>query len=68
MSEYAFKASIGLLKRVPSGMVRLGSRFHPREQPLRSVQVPEFEIAHAPVTVNQYAVFLESGAVGSRRP
>lgn len=67
MNGYVFKASIGLLKRVPSGTVRLGSRFHPREQPLRSVQIPEFEIAHAPVTVSQYAVFLESGAANQQR-
>jgi formylglycine-generating enzyme required for sulfatase activity len=67
VNDYAFKASIGLLKRVPSGSVRLGSRFHPRELPLRRVQVPEFEIAHAPVTVNQYAVFLDSRAADEQR-
>jgi formylglycine-generating enzyme required for sulfatase activity len=34
---------------------------------VRSVHVPEFEIAHAPVTVNQYAVFLESCAADQQR-
>jgi gamma-glutamyl hercynylcysteine S-oxide synthase len=67
VSDYAFKASIGLLKRIPSGTVRLGSRFHPREQPPRFLQIQEFEIAHIPVTVNQYAVFLDSAAVSEPR-
>jgi len=62
MNNYTYKASIGLRKRIPGGEVHLGSRFHPREQPSRSVIVAEFEIAHAPVTVNQYGVFLDSGA------
>jgi formylglycine-generating enzyme required for sulfatase activity len=62
MIDYSIKASIGLTHRIPSGYVRLGSRFHPREYPPRTVYVAEFEIAHAPVTVNQYAVFLDSGA------
>jgi formylglycine-generating enzyme required for sulfatase activity len=66
MSDYSLKASIGLLKRVPSGDVRMGSRFHLREAPPRKVPVAEFEIAHAPVTVNQYAVFIESGAINEQ--
>jgi formylglycine-generating enzyme required for sulfatase activity len=45
----------------------MGSRFHPREYPPHTVAVREFEIAVAPVTVNQYAVFVESeGAVEQR--
>ena len=67
MTDYSLKASIGLLKRIPSGTVRLGSRFHPREQPTRLAPVQEFEIAHAPVTVNQYAAFLNSGAMAEQR-
>jgi formylglycine-generating enzyme required for sulfatase activity len=67
VSNYVFKASIGLRKRIPSGEVRIGSRFHPREAPSHVVSVGEFEIAHAPVTVSQYAVYLESGAVREKR-
>ncbi|MBI5934536.1 MAG: SUMF1/EgtB/PvdO family nonheme iron enzyme [Chloroflexi bacterium] len=55
-------ASIGLVKRIPAGFFRMGSRFHARENPSRVVQVAEFEIAHVPVTVGQYEAFLESGA------
>jgi formylglycine-generating enzyme required for sulfatase activity len=55
-------ASIGLVKRIPAGFFRMGSRFYAREDPSRAVQVSEFEIAHVPVTVNQYAAFLESKA------
>jgi formylglycine-generating enzyme required for sulfatase activity len=62
MTSYAHKASIGLRQRIPGGTVRLGSRFHPREQ-TRTVYVPEFEMAHAPVTVSQYKEFLDSNAV-----
>jgi formylglycine-generating enzyme required for sulfatase activity len=60
--DYSLKASIGLTKRIPGGYFYMGSRFHPREHPRRQVHVAEFDIAHAPVTVNQYKVFLESGA------
>jgi formylglycine-generating enzyme required for sulfatase activity len=56
------KASIGLVKRIPAGAFRMGSRFHLREYPRRWVSVAEFQIAHAPVTVNQYAAFIESKA------
>ncbi len=38
----------------------MGSRFHPREDPPRVIYVAEFELAHIPVTVNQYKVFLEA--------
>lgn len=62
----SMEASIGLLKLVPGGHVRLGSRFDPREAPPRSVYVPEFEMAHAPVTVRQYEVFLKGGGVRQR--
>lgn len=65
--DYSAKASIGLVKRIPGGYLRMGSRFHPREYPPRLVYVKEFEIAHVPVTVNQYAVFLDSGAMDQPR-
>lgn len=67
MIDYASKASIGLLKKIPGGTFRMGSRFHLREQPPRAVFVPEFQITHAPVTVSQYAVFVESGALAEKR-
>ncbi len=67
MTELLSSASIGLVKRVPSGQVRLGSRFHPREMPRRTVRVPEFEMAHTVVTVNQYRVFVECGAPNEQR-
>ena len=60
--DFSQRASIGLTRRIPSGNVRMGSRFHPREEPPRSVFVREFEIGHVPVTVNQYAAFVLSGA------
>ena len=67
MIDYASKASIGLLKKIPGGTFRMGSRFHPREQPARAVFIPEFQITHVPVTVSQYAVFIESGALAEKR-
>ncbi len=60
--DYASKASIGLTKRIPGGHFRIGSRFHPREYPPKTVFVAEFEMAHVPVTVSQYGVFLEAEA------
>jgi formylglycine-generating enzyme required for sulfatase activity len=63
MSEspsYSSKASIGMVRRIPGGYFRMGSRFHPREEPPRSVFVAEFDIAQGLVTVNQYSAFLES--------
>ena len=63
MIDYSSRASIGLLKRIPSGNVRLGSRFHPREDPQRLVRVREFELAHVAVIINQYTVFLKSGGM-----
>jgi len=65
--DYSTKASIGLVKRIPSGTFQMGSRFHLRESPRRTVSVSEFQIAHAPVTVNQYAAFVDSGAVQEKR-
>jgi formylglycine-generating enzyme required for sulfatase activity len=62
----AHLGSIGMLHRVPSGPCLVGSRFHPREAPGREVQVAEFEIAHAPVMVRQYAAFLEAGGPRER--
>ena len=65
-AEISSKASIGMLKRIPGGDVHMGSRFHPREE-RRIVHLAEFEIAHAPVTVNQYSAFLESKAFEQER-
>lgn len=59
--EQSLKASVGLLIRVPRGYLRKGSRFHPRESPPQTTHVAEFEIAHVPVTVNQYKMFLDLG-------
>ncbi len=67
MVDYSTRASIGLAKRVPSGFVRMGSRFHPREDPPRTLNVREFEIAHVCVTVNQYSVFLKSRSMDDKR-
>jgi len=58
--------SIGLLRRVPGGPFMMGSRFHYREAPRREVRVAEFEMAVGPVTVGQYAVFLDSKQSGER--
>jgi formylglycine-generating enzyme required for sulfatase activity len=65
--NFSSKASIGLIKRIPSGVFRMGSRFHPREQPARVMQSAEFQIAQVPVTVGQYAAFLESKAASEKR-
>ncbi len=59
--DFSQRASIGLTRRVPSGSVHMGSRFHPREEPPRQVFVREFEIGHVPVTVNQFSAFLLAG-------
>jgi formylglycine-generating enzyme required for sulfatase activity len=64
--DYSKKASIGLVKHIPNGYLHMGSRFHPRETS-RTVHVAEFEIAHAPVTVSQYAVFIDNGAINQGR-
>jgi len=58
--DYSSKASIGMLKRIPAGYFRMGSRFHAREYPPRMMQVGEFQIAQVPVTVSQYSVFIDS--------
>lgn len=65
--DYTQRASIGLVKRIPSGQVRLGSRFHPREEPPREVNVREFEMAHVPVTVSQFSIFLLSDAPNEQK-
>ena len=65
--DYSSKASIGLTKRIPAGVFRMGSRFHVRESPPRLMQVAEFQIAHTPVTVSQYTVFIDSKAVKEER-
>lgn len=56
----AHLGSIGLVHRVAGGPFIMGSRFHPREAPRREITIPEFEIAHAPVMVKQYAAFIEA--------
>lgn len=60
MIDYASKASIGMLKRIPGGVFRMGSKFHPREYPPRLEQVSEFQIAEVPVTASQYEAFVSS--------
>ena len=67
LDDLSLKASIGKLQKVPSGHCRMGSRFHPREHPPRTISVIEFDMAHAPVTVSQYAVFLQSGEYAQER-
>jgi len=66
-SDFSLTASIGLVERIRSGYFRMGSPFHPRELPRKSVYVAEFELAHTHVTVNQYAVFVNSGQVEEQR-
>ncbi len=58
---YSTKASIGPVRRIPGGYFPFGSRFHPREEPPRTVFVAEFELGQGAVMVSQYAAFLESG-------
>jgi formylglycine-generating enzyme required for sulfatase activity len=65
--DFSVKASTGALKRIPSGYLKMGSRFHAREQSRRSVYVAEFDMAHAPVTVTQFAAFLNTGAVKQKK-
>lgn len=67
MTDYALRASIGLLKRIPGGTLRLGSRFHAREVVRRVMYIPEFEIAHTAVTTNQFAPFIESGGYAEQK-
>jgi formylglycine-generating enzyme required for sulfatase activity len=59
--------SIGLLHRVPSGAFYFGSRFHPREAPRREITLGEYEIAHAPVMVKQFAAFVDAGGYQQER-
>jgi formylglycine-generating enzyme required for sulfatase activity len=65
--DYAAKASIGMLKQVPAGYFRMGSRFHAREFPPRMMQVAEFQIAQVPVTVSQYSVFADSKMMNDKQ-
>jgi formylglycine-generating enzyme required for sulfatase activity len=60
------QGSIGLLRRIPTGPFMMGSRFHPREAPRREVFVAEFDLVHVPVTVAQYANFLDSKQMNER--
>ena len=66
-TDLSLKSSIGKVQRVPGGHFRMGSKFHPREYPPRMVSVKEFDMAFAPVTVNQYAVFVESKGYEQKR-
>jgi formylglycine-generating enzyme required for sulfatase activity len=66
-TDYSYKASIGLVKHVPAGIFRMGSRFHAREDPPRVMQTSEFQMAHTPVTVDQYSIFMESKAFKQER-
>ncbi len=61
-ADYSAKASIGLVKHVRAGVFRMGSRFHPREDPPRLMQTSDFQMAHIPVTVDQYKIFIDSKA------
>jgi formylglycine-generating enzyme required for sulfatase activity len=65
--DYSTKASIGLTQRIPSGYFYMGSRFHARELPTRQVFISEFDIANMPVTVGQFATFIESEAYQQER-
>jgi formylglycine-generating enzyme required for sulfatase activity len=56
------RPSIGSLKRIPAGIFRVGSRFHAREFPPRQMESGEFQIAQTPVTVIQFAAFVDSNA------
>lgn len=55
-----------MLLHIPSGVFRMGSRFHAREYPPRLMQVSEFQIAQAPVLVGQYEAFIQNKAVGDK--
>ncbi len=65
--DLSSRASYGLTRRIPGGYFRMGSRFHPREDPPKVVYVAEFELTHAPVTVSQYGTFLAGKGVEERR-
>jgi len=67
LSSPSNKGSIGMTKRIPAGVFRMGSRFHAREYPPRLAQVAEFQIAQTPVTVSQYEAFIQSKAVKDKR-
>ena len=60
------EGAVGLTHRVPAGSFMMGSRFNLRETPRREVYVDEFEIGHTPVTVIQYAAFLDGGAANAK--
>ena len=64
--DYSTTASIGFTKRIPGGYCHMGSRYHPREHPPKTVYVAEFEITHAPVTISQYGLFL-AGKVNNQK-
>ena len=45
---------------IPAGAFHMGSAaFYPEERPVREVQVGDFEIDRGPVTVAQFARFIE---------
>jgi formylglycine-generating enzyme len=57
---------------IPAGRFRMGStRFYPEEAPVREVELGSFAIQRAPVTVGQFARFVEQTGyvtVAERRP
>lgn len=61
------EGSIGFLHAVPAGEFLMGSRHHLREAPPHTTFVHDFEIAHIPVTVNQFAAFVDSGGYQQRQ-
>lgn len=67
VTDFSSEASIGVVKRIPRGYLRMGSRFDPREYPPKTIYVKEYGIAQAPVTVIQYASFLNSKAYRDQR-
>ena len=67
IADFSTKASIGLTQRIPGGYFYMGSRFHPRESPSRSVKINEFDIASIPVTISQYKVFIDAEGYQQQR-
>ncbi len=50
-----------LLGRIPEGRFSMGSLAAPEEEPIRTVSLPGCWLSLAPVTVAEYATWLESG-------
>ena len=57
-SRYAMNE--GDMVQIPAGRFRMGSAgFYPEERPVREVEVGAFTIDRGPVTVSQFAQFVE---------